>query len=614
MLSVYGACCRRDGATAGAAGRQHSAGAEVFSRVCVACHEHGVLRAPPVQMLHYLSSGEIYRTLTAGAMRVEAQHLSDAQKRAVADYLGGYAGSSAGTRARACRGARGRFDYGQPPAFSGSGMTFGNARYVPAATAGLRPANLATLRLKWTMSFPDAQRVRSQPAIAGGALFIGSQNGTVYSLNMGTGCVRWKFHAATEVRTGLVVSPWKAGYTRARPLVYFDDLVGNVYAVNAVTDRLVWQAHPQAHPSATNTAAPALYRGRLSVPVSSLEEAVNDPHDGCCTFRGLLVAYDAQTGRRIWQRYTVPPPVRQGPDQADALRMGPPGAVIWSSPTIDPQRGQIYIATGDNRSEPTTRTSDAIMALDMTTGRINRVFQAKAADAWNAGCVSPDWALCPRHPVADADVAAPPILATLGERRQLLLAGQKSGWVYALDPEVGRLAWKRRVGRGGIEGGVEFGMGAHAARLVVPINDTTDATYGLYPPGVARLEVYALSLSDGKLLWAARNDGHRCQGRTFCTGGFESPVTANGRLVIAGYVDGWLRIYDAATGRVLWRYHTTEPLRTVGGGLTRGGSMGGDTGLLVYHHLLIAVSGYDFCNKMPGDALLVFQCGRRVTH
>ena len=596
------------------AGSQGGVGAKVFTRVCAACHEHGVPRAPPVQMLRYMSSGEIYRALTAGAMRLEARRLSDAEKRAVADYLGGGAGSSVGTGAPACHGAEDRFDYGQPPAFPGWGMTFGNTRSIPAATAGLRPANLATLRLKWAMSFPAAQRVRSQPAIAGGALFIGSQNGTVYSLNLATGCVRWEFDAAAEVRTGLVVAPWKAGNTRARPLVYFGDLVGNVYAVNAVTGRLVWQAHPEAHPSATITAAPALYRGRLYVPVSSLEEAVNDPHYACCTFRGLLVAYDARTGRKIWQRYTVPPPVPHGTDPAGALRMGPSGAAIWSSPTIDPQRGQIYIATGDNYSDPTTRTSDAVMALDMATGRIKWLFQAKSGDAWNAGCMSPDRALCPRHAGPDADFGAAPVLATIGGGRQLLLAGQKSGWVYALDPENGRLAWKRRVGRGGIEGGVEFGMAADAQRLFVPINDMTDATYGLHPPGVARPGVYALNLLDGAPLWAAPDDGHRCHGRTFCTGGFESPVTVTGRLVLAGSVDGWLRIYDAATGKVLWRYDTTRPVRTVGGGITRGGSMAGGAGPIAYHHLLIAVSGYDFSNKMPGDALLVFQCGRRATH
>lgn len=596
--------------------RPHNgAGAKVFKRICAACHEHAVPRAPPVQMLRYMSAGEIYRVLTSGAMRVEARNLSNAQKRAVARYLGGRnAGSTKGTGAPVCHGARDRFDYSLPPVFPGWGMTLGNTRYINSRVAGITPADVPTLKLKWAMSFPDALRVRSQPAIAGGALFIGSQNGTVYSLDLDSGCVRWKFHAAAEVRTGLVVTPWKAGNRRAKPLVYFGDLVGNVYALDAKTGRLIWRTHPETHPSATITAAPALYHGRLYVAVSSLEEAVNNPNYSCCTFRGLLVAYDARTGRPIWRRYTVPPPLPRGRDSAGAPRMGPSGAAIWSTPTIDPRNGLIYIATGDNYSDPVTGTSDAVIALTLRRGRIKWVYQATAGDAWNAGCVSANKALCPRHSGPDSDFGAPPIVASAGDGRQLVLAGQKSGWVYALSPESGHLVWKRRVGRGGIEGGVEFGMAAHGGRLFVPINDMTGAAYGLHPKGVARPGLYALDIHNGALLWSAPNNGHRCHGRSFCNGGLEAPATATGKLVMAGSVDGWLRIYDAATGRILWRYDTTRPVHTVGGGVTRGGSMAGGAGPIAYRHMLIAVSGYDFSHKMPGDTLLVFQSATSARH
>lgn len=591
---------------------QHRSGAEVFKTVCSACHDGGEPRAPAVHMLRLMSSGTIYRVLTVGPMQLQARRLTDADKRAVAEYLGASnTATSAGTGTPLCKRRQSDFDYGQPPAFPGWGMTLGNGRVIPSAVSGLSPENVAGLRLKWAISFPDALRVRSEPAIAGGALYVGSQNGTVYSLDLATGCARWTFGAAAEVRTGLVVSRWKAGDTRARALLYFGDLIGNVYALNAVTGRLVWKDHPETHPGATITATPALFGGRLYVGVSSLEEAMNDPRYACCTFRGVLVAYDAGTGRQIWRTYTVPPPAPQGIDPAGAKRLGPSGAGIWGSPAIDPQRRQLYIVTGDNYSDPPTKTSDAVIALDLAGGKIKWIYQATAGDAWNNGCRTPGRALCPLIHGTDTDFGAGPIIAAAGRGHGMILAGQKSGWVYALDPDGGKTIWKRRVGRGGIDGGVEFGMALLGHRLFVPINDTMDAAFGLHVPGIARPGMYALDIRNGALLWQAPNRGRLCHGRPSCMGGLHSAATATPGLVIAGSLDGWLRIYSAATGKILWRYDTTQPVRTVGGGTTRGGSMGGGAGPLAYHHLLIVPSGYGFARKMPGDVLLVFETDKR---
>jgi polyvinyl alcohol dehydrogenase (cytochrome) len=404
-----------------------------------------------------------------------------------------------------------------------------------------------------------------------------------------------------------VLSPWKAGDSRARVLLYFGDLIGNVYALDAVTGRLVWKRHPEAHPGATITATPALYGGRLYIGVSSLEEAMNDPHYACCTFRGLLIAYDARTGRQIWRTYTVPPPTPQGVDPNGTERLGPSGAGVWGSPAIDPKRRQVYIVTGDNYSDPPTKTSDAVLALDLASGKVKWVYQATAGDAWNNGCRTPGRALCPLNHGMDTDFGAAPILAAAGRGQEMILAGQKSGWVYALDPDTGRGIWKRRVGRGGIDGGVEFGMALLGHRLFVPINDMMDATLGLHVPGVAKPGMHALDIRGGAPLWQTPNDGRLCHGRPSCNGGLQSAPTATPGLIMIGSLDGWLRIYSAATGEVLWRYDTTQPVRTVSGGTTRGGSMGGGAGPIAYHRLLIVPSGYGFARKMPGDALLVFQ-------
>jgi polyvinyl alcohol dehydrogenase (cytochrome) len=344
--------------------------------------------------------------------------------------------------------------------------------------------------------------------------------------------------------------------------------------------------------------------------VSSLEEAINDPHYECCTFRGSIIAYDMRTGKRMWQTFMMDPPRPQGVNAAGARRMGPSGVAIWGTPVIDEQRHQIYTATGDNYSDPRTKTSDAVLALDLATGRIKWTWQALAGDAWNAGCVSEIKTLCPESAGPDYDFGAAPILARSSTQRQFILVGQKSGWVFAVDPDRGKLVWKQRVGRGGIEGGIHFGMAVAGDRLFVPINDMTDAVYGVKYPEAAKPGVYALNIGSGRTLWAQPNDGALCKGRAFCTGGFSAAVAVSGELVLTGSIDGWLRFHDAGTGQILWQYDTTQTVKTVGGGETTGGSIAGGTSPIAYRGMVIATSGYDFSGKMPGNVLLVFDTER----
>ena len=585
-------------------------GGEVFNAVCADCHVKAAVRAPPLAMLHFMSAGAIYGALTTGAMKVQAAKLSDADKRAVAEYLSGKAvAGHEGTGAPPC-GPTVKFDFAQPPVFAGWGIDIHNTRNMDTATSGLTRENLATLKVRWAISFPDSLRVRSQPALAGGSIFVGSQGGTVYSLDRESGCARWTFKAPAEVRTGLVVSPWTSGDRSAKPLVYFGDLVGNLYALDATNGRVVWKDHTDPHASVTLTATPALYKDRLYVPVSSLEEATNDPHYECCTFRGSVIAYDARSGKRFWQTFMTDPPRPQGVNAAGARRLGPSGVALWDSPAIDERRNQLYVATGDNYSDPHTKTSDSVVALDLATGSIKWSWQALAGDVWNVGCVSEDKTLCPDKPGPDYDFGAAPILATSSRQRQFVLAGQKSGWVYAVDPDRGELVWKQRVGRGGIEGGVHFGMAVAGDSLFVPINDMTDVVYGVTYPEPARPGVYALDITTGRTLWSQPNDGSLCNGRTFCTGGYSAAAAVTGDMVLTGSIDGWLRFTDAATGKVLWKYDTTQKVKTVGGGETTGGSMAGATSPLAYHGMLIVESGYDFSGKMPGNLMLVFDSAR----
>lgn len=584
---------------------QGSQGAQVFKTHCALCHQNGAGEAPPVTILGLMPPGSILNALTHGAMRSQGAQLSHDEAVAVAEFLSGKKlVAETEDRAPRCAGKAASFDVHEPPVFNSWGLTYGGTHAIPSTASGLDKANIQHLRLKWAFAFPDATRARSNPALAGGAIFIGSHLGDVYALDRETGCVRWKYRAGAEVRTGVLVSPWKAGDRAAQPLVYFGDLVGNVYALHARDGSLAWRVRADSHASTTLTGTPTLYNGLLYVPVSSLEEAIIDPSYECCTFRGSVLALNARTGAMVWRTFMTPPARLQGRNDKGARQFGPSGAPIWNSPSIDERRHVLYVGTGDNYSSPATPTSDAIVALDLATGRMKWVYQTRPNDAWNVACGTPDKTLCPKENGPDYDIGAGTVLASLGDGHDLVIAGAKSGDVYAVDADTGALRWTNKVGRGGILAGVYFGMAVSGDRLFVPISDAVDG-YPHNEPG--RPGLYALDLKTGRYLWKQPDAGDGCTGvRPQCMPGIAAPVTVTGNLLIAGGTDGWLRIRDTHNGAELWRYDMAAPVAAVGGATAKGGALFGGEEPQAYHGLLIVPSGNGFTGKMPGNALLVF--------
>ena len=580
-------------------------GGEIFAQNCAVCHEQGVAHAPSPYILKIMTTSSIYNALTKGAMRVQAAALSDEQKKAVAEYLGG--ANMAGDSKLAppyCSGTAARLDLSRPPAYPGWGLTVTNTRYVNSKAAGLSAATVGKLKLKWAMGFDGANRVRSQPALGGGAIFIGSQDGIVYALDRDTGCARWKYQASAEVRTGIVISGWTAGNSGAKPQLYFGDIVGNVYALDAATGAQMWKVKADPHPSTTLTATPVLFHGKLYVPVSSLEEGAAGESYDCCTFRGSIIAYEARSGARLWQTFMVDEPRLRGKDAAGHKSYGPSGIALWNSPAIDERRGAMYFDTGDNYSSPTTHYSDAVIAMDLNTGKIKWSHQVLAKDAWNGSCSLPKPNVCPTENGPDYDFGAAAMLATAANGKQYVLAGAKSGVVYAFDPANGKLIWQTKVGRGGILAGVYFGMATHGDVVYVPINDAPDGRHYDEP---AKPGLYALDIHSGKYLWKSPIDDGVCKDRgPTCAPGIAAPVMVTDDLVLSGAGDGRLRFYAADSGRVVWEYDTAVSMATVGGGKATGGSIGGSFGPMIDAGTLIVPSGYGFAGRTPGNLLLVF--------
>jgi polyvinyl alcohol dehydrogenase (cytochrome) len=593
-------------AVAGTVAEPERGGAELYRQYCESCHAGGVIKAPEYSLLEIMPPSSILRAMQGGVMQTQAAGMSPDEQVRLAEFVSGHSLVAEDLRSTApmCSDDRARFDFGARPTGRGWGVNLANHRFYDRALAGVSAANVGELELKWAFAFPGAQRARSQPAIAGGAVYVGSQDGTVYALDRETGCIRWRFSTVAEVRNGIVVADWAPDANEA-PLLYFGDIVGYLYAVDAVTGELVWRDRPEDHPSLTLTASPALYNGRLYVPLSSLEvTAAADPHYACCTFRGGVAVYDAREGTRLHTGYTIAETPRVvGQNSVGTHQIAPSGAPVWNTPAIDPARGVLYVGTGENYSSPANHTSDAILAISLIDGSIVWSQQMTEGDAWNMGCETEERINCPPEDGPDYDFGAAAMLATTSDGRDLVLAGQKSGDVYALDPDQGgAIVWRRKLGRGGIQGGVHFGMALDGDVLYVPMSDFDG---GARWPGEPFPGMYAVDIRTGEVLWFNRAEDD-CGDREFCQPGLSAAASAIEGAVVAGAMDGRLRAYGRGTGEILWQFDSDRSFHTTDGGTGRGGSFGGGAGPVFSGGMMFVNSGYGIYFHMPGNVLLAF--------
>ena len=150
--------------------------------------------------------------------------------------------------------------------------------------------------------------------------------------------------------------------------------------------------------------------------------------------------------------------------------MGPSGAAIWSAPTFDAASQRVYATTGDNYSDPPSGTSDAIIAFNAGSGELAWARQITSGDAFTVAC--PKGINCPKSHGPDFDFGSSAVLASLSDGRRILVAGQKSGVVTAVDPDHGgEIVWQKRVGNGGTLGGVQWGVAADENNLYVAVSD-----------------------------------------------------------------------------------------------------------------------------------------------
>lgn len=563
-------------------------GEALYKARCAACHDNPVDRTPGKATLAASSRSFIVHAMTNGLMRPQAEGLNAREMESIAAYLSRNAGGTVEKTALEsppCTTPAPPLDLNEPK-WNGWGREASNPRYQP--NPGLTAADVPKLKLKWAVGLSGARN--GQPTIVGGRVFIANTSGAVYSLNAKTGCSYWRYNASGSPRTTITIAPLPTSSGPARYVALFSDYGRNVYAIDAESGAELWKITADTQSGAILTGSPTYHDGRLYVPVASAEEALatNDKYV-CCKFRGAVVALDVATGKVVWKTYTIAEeakPTRINPKGGQMW--GPAGAGIWGAPTVDARRGRLYLPVGNTYTDVAAPNADAIVAMDLKTGAIVWSNQLTKDDTYIIGCYGERRvANCPLTVGPDHDFGASPILHDLPNGKQVILAGQKSGQVYALDPDNGgKVIWTRRLSPGGALGGVEFSLAADPATVYAPIAD-------IFVRDGARPGLSALRISDGEVLWHTPSPVMPCRWKgPYCHPALSQAITVIPGVVFAGAMNGWLRAYDAKDGKVVWEASTAgEAHTTTLGGKVLGGVLDGG-GPVVVDGMLYVPSGY----------------------
>jgi polyvinyl alcohol dehydrogenase (cytochrome) len=604
---------------AGVHGTTEGAGSTIFGNYCENCHGR-VDSAPAPAMLKKMTPEHIYYVLTQGDMVPMAKDLTDQQKKDIAEWVGGRKMGAAeigdaSKMSNYCPANAQVKSLTATPSWNGWSPGLENARFQPGPAAGISADKIGNMHLSWAFGLPGADSVYGQPTIVDGKVYVTSDAGFVYSLDAKTGCVHWSFPAGIGIRSAITIGPKKPGSNQYA--AYFGDVRGNVYSLDVNTGKLLWKVAIDPHQLSRVTAGTTLYNGRLYVPVASLEEPESSSFNyNCCTFRGMIAALDSETGKEVWKTYTLqdPPTKQTTPDGKTYL--GPAGVGVWGPVTIDTKLNAIYFGTGNTFAGPDVGRSDAVMALDIASGKVLWVKQDEPADVWHTGCpqgaapegfppkpqrptarpgspattqpAMPATYYCPDPEGPDWDISSGVMLANLPDGHRMLVVGQKSGLVWGHDPDrKGELVWRSRsdIARGQIVFGGAM--------------DHDNAYFAFRSGGIA-----AIGIADGKEKWYTTVDsndttmaGHK---------GFSAAVSVVPGVVFAAGLDGMFHALSTTDGKPLWSFDTTKDVKTVNGVKAHGGSIG-SAGPTIANGMVYVTSGYTgFQNGVPGNVLLAF--------
>jgi len=598
-------------------------GQAIYRLRCAACHDNPEeTKSPAKATLSAMSYQVLSFALTQGKMQAQAAGMSEEERGQLINFLTGRSTATLDTWSQGMACAKGGVDLKAAPSVATFGFDARQTRTLTARQTGLTKAKLAKLDLAWAIGFPATTMLRAQPAVVGNTVFLPvAEASAMYAFDVSDParpCVKWVYN--TPGGSPLRTSPAYGVIADGTPVLAFSGLDTTVHVLDARTGKPLWHRPVGTYSYSLTTGTPRVLKDRIIVPVSQFEiMTAADNKVACCTNHGYVLSLDPTTGRQQWRYDTMPDatPVRDRGDGKPLL--GPSGAPIWNSPVVDEARGLIYFGTGESNSPPAHRNTDALIAIRLKDGTEAWSMQATADDIFNAGCgpnPKPGQLNCVKAPETvyrDVDFGASLILARLKDGRELLFAGQKSGTVWALDPDTGKVVWRRDIGTGAPNGGIHWGIAFLDDMVIVPV-----AQIGRPLPGGAPIDpalqpgMYGVDARTGEIRWhySAKPDcaGERGRKAPRCERlyGFSGAPTVIDGAVVQGSLDGRLFVLDTKTGAELWTFDALRDFQTLNGVPGRGGSF--DAASIVgVNGLLLAGSGYGMFGQAPGNVLLAFR-------
>jgi len=462
--------------------------------------------------------------------------------------------------------------------------SYEQTRFYPANQ--INTGNVSKLRPAFVVQTAVLESMETAPLVVNGVMFITTSYNHVYAVNATTGEQYWHYkHKIGPVST-YCCGPNNKGVAISEGKLFMGTLDAKIVALDAKSGKLLWQtqiADPELGYS--ETMAPTVVDGKVLIGTNGGEYGV----------RGFVKAFNAETGKLDWTFYTIPDKGHEGvwaENDATGRNMKRDiaaekaalaknadfyktlGGGVWMTPAIDKKTRTVFFVAGNPSPDlyGAERPGDnlytnSMIAVDLDSGKYKWHYQYIAHDVW------------------DLDAVSPPILVDVkdkdGKMVPGVIHGGKTGHIYVHDRSNGNLIrfseamvsqeglWSLPTPKGtrmslGANGGVEWSpMAVHPGlRLAFAANLEQPMTYHVeasaYPGGKLWLggafknvpgeeqfgNVTAVNLDTGKVVWKARTPQPMIGG----------VLATAGDLVFAGEGNGWLKAYDAKTGKVLWQY------------------------------------------------------------
>lgn len=385
--------------------------------------------------------------------------------------------------------------------------TFHNRRSL------LTPARAANLQTAWQLEAPGT--VNGAPAVAGDRVYLLSADGLL-ALEAESGDEVWRRHDITGTS-----SP-----TLARGVLYVHTGDAMLWAVDADTGEDRWRVVADDQEFATGFSSPVVPANAVIVGLASIEEVAAEAN---ATFRGGVAAFDRRTGEERWRYRTAQAPYN--------------GVGVWSTVSVDLDAETVFATTGNNYTESAGPTSDSIIALDLETGEERWIRQVSTGDVFTV----------PTPTSQDTDLGTNPILFEAeieGTKRELLGAGQKSGFFWVLDRETGEIVWQRRVSTGSALIGGVFNNGAYDGTSIIVAGN-----HGPAGPGPERPDDPPRTMVGTSVLMAMDPATGDVRWERVLPEWVWAPITlGNGVGFVA--VDDSVQAFDTDTGEELFSIHT----------------------------------------------------------